>query len=77
MTIKVLVFGVAKEIVGDNSVDVKVKDGCTVATLKAELDKTVPNLPDFLIAINAKYAFDNQLVRSSDEVALIPPTNGG
>ena len=77
MEIEILVFGVAKDIVGNNLVKLKINDTCDVSTLKNTLKDKFPKLPDFMIAINTNYAEDDQQINKNDEIALIPPTNGG
>lgn len=77
MKVKVIVFGVAKDIIGGNELELEVGEPNNVAQLKQQLKKQFPGLPDCMIAVNAKYANDEQVIKPKDEVALIPPTNGG
>lgn len=81
MPVKVLVFGAAKDIIGSAAVKIEIGD----KTLKPEgfrnlLLKKYPDLAQissFRLAVNAVYADKNTTIGSNDEVAIIPPTNGG
>lgn len=80
MTINILAFGIAKEITGGTSVRVQCEEGITAGGLKAILEEQYPRLKQlasFMIAVNGKYAGAGQVVRSPDEVAIIPPVSGG
>lgn len=80
MTITLLAFGIAKDIVGKQKLVVIKKNPATVASLRTSLKKSYPKLgdiPHLMIAVNNKYAKDTDKLHTNDEVALIPPTNGG
>jgi molybdopterin converting factor subunit 1 len=80
MTVRVLSFGIAKEIVGGSSVELAVEDGATAETLKQALLQRYPalcKLSSFMLAINNEYAGPSALVSAGDEVAIIPPVSGG
>ncbi|QLE00778.1 MoaD/ThiS family protein [Galbibacter sp. BG1] len=77
----ILMFGVTKEIVGTDSLYVaateKVKN---VADLKTYLKGKYPELDklsSLAIAVNSKYAKDDDRITIDDEIALIPPVSGG
>lgn len=78
---KILSFGVAKDITGDLLGDFDVAQyPLTVAELKTQLFKRYPalkNLPSLAVAVNSSYANDETMVNIGDEVALIPPVSGG
>ncbi|MCD6013426.1 MAG: molybdopterin converting factor [Flavipsychrobacter sp.] len=76
---KVLAFGIAKEIVGGTSIDVNAGH-ITVEELKTQLEGQFPRLKQlttFMIAVNGEYATTGQIVKQADEVAIIPPVSGG
>jgi len=80
MRVGVLVFGIAREIVGNGSVTIQVNDVATVAQLKKELILQYPELAglaSFAIAVNGVYATDDMIIKQADEVAVIPPVSGG
>ena len=80
MEIKVLAFGIAKEIFGKPSIYVQLPDGAATAMLKSKLEVSYPRLTQlasYLVALNAEYAEDTDLIAESDEVAIIPPVSGG
>lgn len=82
MTLQVLAFGAAQDAMGGKVVQVQLKDSkLTVAKLKTVLISKFPELQqltNFLIAVNASYAYDeDRLISAGDEVAVIPPTSGG
>ena len=80
MTIKILFFGIATDLVGKNSFDFKLKDKATIADFKKELQSNFSNLRElnsYAIAVNESYASDDALLKENDVVAIIPPVSGG
>ena len=79
----ILLFGVAKEIVGCNSISLPISSAArlkTVADLRSYLGKTYPGLnavSSLAIAVNNSYAQDKETIDNFDEIALIPPVSGG
>lgn len=80
MQIKILPFGITKEIVGDSVLDFSAPDALTVGSLKQSLFERYPKLQhlnSLAIAVNGTYAEEDLPVQSGDEVVLIPPVSGG
>ncbi len=80
MKVKILAFGITKDIVKNNSIFIDLNEGATVADLKNKLESEFPKfkaLKSLLIAVNEEYGNDDLLISSSDEIALIPPVAGG
>lgn len=80
MTIRLLAFGIAKDIMGGSAADIAVGEQPTVLNLKNALEQRYPELrrlKSFLIAINNEYAPDSRHIQPTDEVAIIPPVSGG
>ena len=77
MIVKILAFGIAKDILGHRPVELNLDDGSSADDLRAMLKTKYSALPEFMLAINAEYAQDDQIIRRRDEIAIIPPTNGG
>lgn len=80
MTLDVLLFASYADALGAPSVRVTVADDARVADVVRAVralaaGAALPERP--LVAVNHRYAAPDQLVRSTDEVALIPPVAGG
>jgi molybdopterin synthase sulfur carrier subunit len=79
----ILLFGVARDIVGSNSLSLPLSSASqlnTVAELRTYLGKTYPRLngiTSLAIAVNNSYAHDTDTIDNFDEIALIPPVSGG
>ncbi len=80
MEIKILAFGIARDIVGESDFEFSVKESVTVGELKKALVEKYPDfekLRSLAIAVNSEYATDEQLVDAGDEIVIIPPVSGG
>ncbi|PKP28973.1 MAG: molybdopterin synthase sulfur carrier subunit [Bacteroidetes bacterium HGW-Bacteroidetes-18] len=80
MRIQLLFFGIATDLVGENSIFYELKSVTTVQDLKNELRlnySKLKNIEDFAIAVNEEYAEDNLVLKENDVVAIIPPVSGG
>ena len=80
MTVRVLLFASYADALGASQVAVDLPDGSRVSDVLKRVKamaagKRVPDKP--LVAVNQRYARDDQTVSSSDEVAIIPPVAGG
>ena len=77
---KILAFGIAKEIMGCGSIEIVLEKGTTVDVLKNKLAQQYPELgklSSFMIAVNNEYATSSIIISEDDEVAIIPPVSGG
>lgn len=78
--VRVRLFGQPREEAGASTLDVELEDGATVGDLRAALAGH-PTLGAHIdltaVAINHRYASDEEHVAQGDEVALIPPVAGG
>lgn len=81
MKVRVLVFGMLKDLLPLESGTVDLADGSTVAQLVSHLlahSLQAQSYTDSLaIAVNREYATPAQVLRDGDEVALLPPVSGG
>ncbi len=81
MTVKIVLFARAKELVGQEKLSMEFPATATVLDLKKELTDQYPKLSDFLkhcaIAVDQNYANDDQILTEGCEVGLIPPVSGG
>ncbi len=77
---KLLAFGIVKDIFSDSSIDIDINNISTVEVLKELLEKKYPQLSklgSYMIAINNEYASADETIHEKDEVAIIPPVSGG
>lgn len=80
---KILLFGVTKDIVGSSILDVSnftTNTEKTVGQLHQYLQEKYPDLKklsSLAIAVNSAYAEHNITLKETDEIALIPPVSGG
>ena len=80
MTIHILTFGIARDIIGSSILDVALPEGATVTDLKQYLLQQYPqfiSLASLMIAVNAEYGVETTVLSERDEIALIPPVAGG
>lgn len=80
MTIKLVAFGIARDILRTKQLSIEVGDGETIATLKKGLLARHPefaSLKSLSFAIGEDYQEDSYLLKENDEVVIIPPVSGG
>ena len=80
MNIKILLFGVTRDIIGDSTLDIEISDSQNVGDMMKELKTRFPDLnrlKSLLVAVNNEYAEEDKILNQSDEIALIPPVSGG
>ena len=86
MRVRVLYFGVLKELVGRASRVMEVAESFSVAELveahraQGRLEKAAvwdPIWSSVAVAVNQEYARGGDVLRDGDEVALLPPVSGG
>ena len=80
MTVDVLLFASYADAIGASRVAVDLPADATVGDVRARVrqmasGKRVPDNP--MVAVNKRYARDDQRVSATDEVAIIPPVAGG
>lgn len=80
MKIQVIAFGIAKDILGSNQLELELHPTATVSDLKKKLTETFPEftkLASLSVAINTSYAKEDQKISPQDEIVIIPPVSGG
>ncbi len=80
MQIRIMAFGIAKEILGDRQLSMEVPDACSVAELKNQLIHIYPDfekLRSLSLAVNQDYVRDDVILFERDEIVIIPPVSGG
>jgi MoaE-MoaD fusion protein len=81
MKIKVLLFGLLKDIAGRSSETLELQDGALVRDVLAYYSQTIPRfealIPGLAISVAEEYARPDRALREGDEVGLLPPVSGG
>jgi molybdopterin converting factor subunit 1 len=80
MKLKILCFGITRDIIGQFDYEIELTEGASVADLKATLQERFPKfnqLNSLRIALNTEYAEDTIILKANDEIVLIPPVSGG
>jgi len=79
MNVKLVAFGIAKDIVDASSLNYELA-GNSITDLKNELVSSFPEfekLRSLKFAVNEDYQADDYLIQAGDEVVIIPPVSGG
>ena len=80
MKITVLLFGIIRDVIGENTLKLDLEKAILIGQLKQDLLKKYNNLQqysNFSIAVNEEYVDLNYVLQPNDVVALIPPVSGG
>lgn len=80
MKIKILFFGIAKDIANESSIALELNNNVTVKDLMDVLIGRYvrfSSINDFSIAVNEEYVEKNVVLKENDIVAIIPPVSGG
>ncbi|MCB0686895.1 MAG: MoaD/ThiS family protein [Saprospiraceae bacterium] len=80
MKIKILAFGIAKDILGNRIINLEIPAAATVGALKEHLEQIYPDfkkLRSLKLAVNQEYVDDGLVISDSDEIVIIPPVSGG
>jgi molybdopterin converting factor subunit 1 len=81
MRVRVLFFGVLKELLGSEGDAIELPEGAAAAQViehyRTRLNGNARLLSSVAIAVNREYAAGNRVLSEGDEVALLPPVSGG
>jgi MoaE-MoaD fusion protein len=81
MRVRVLFFGVLKEIIGKSVDLIDLADGASLRDALALYESQNPrlkeSLPSLAVAVNQEYSGPDTKLRENDEIALLPPVSGG
>ena len=81
MQVRVLFFGILKDIAGRSSDLLALPEGSTLADVLRHYESEAPRLREFrhalAISLNREYAAPQSCLHDQDEVALLPPVSGG
>jgi molybdopterin synthase catalytic subunit len=81
MRVRVLFFGILKDIAGKSADSLDLPDGASVRDVlehyQARLPKLRESLTSLAVAVNQQYAGAETKLKADDEVAVLPPVSGG
>jgi len=81
MRVRVLFFGVLKDLAGRSSDLLEMPEGALVRDLLAHYAAEAPRIKESLVsiavAVNQEYAGAETVLKPDDEVGLLPPVSGG
>ncbi len=81
MRVRVLFFGMLKDLAGKSGETLELRDGATVGDVLAHCEAQIPQVREILaslaVAVNQQYAGVENGLKEDDEVALLPPVSGG
>jgi molybdopterin converting factor subunit 1 len=81
MRVRVLFFGMLKEMTGKPADLIELPEGASVRDVLAHYEAQTPrlreSLPSLAVAVNQQYAGPDTKLHADDEVALLPPVSGG
>ena len=81
MRVRILFFGVLKEIAGGSADTLELPQDSSVADVLLHYEVEIPrlreSLPSLALAVNREYAGPATKLKENDEIALLPPVSGG
>lgn len=81
MTVKVLFFGMARDLTGVGAEEVELRDGKRLDDLCRQYELRFPRLSEMrgalVVAVNQEIIGRESPLRDGDEVAFLPPVSGG
>lgn len=81
MQVRVLFFGVLKDLAGKASDSISLPENATLADVLSHYEQVIPRLKDtaasLAMSVNREYAGPATRLSPGDEVALLPPVSGG
>jgi molybdopterin converting factor subunit 1 len=81
MRVRVLFFGMLKDLAGKSSDSIELQPGSSVRGLLAHYESLIPRWKEsraaLAVAVNQQYAGPDTQLKEDDEVAFLPPVSGG
>src|SRR5579872_712071 len=81
MQVRILFFGVLKDLTGRESDLLDLPEHATVGDVFIHYEEITPRLEDFAasiaISINQEFAGPDSQLKEGDEIAFLPPVSGG
>lgn len=81
MQVRILFFGILKDLAGRASDSLSLPDGATLADVLSHYQERIPRWKEFVssmaLSVNQQYAAPDTRLKAGDEIALLPPVSGG
>lgn len=80
MELKVVAFGIARDIIGGKETSIDLTEGITAEEAMNRLRMQFPafnDLSSLQLAVNETYVEHGYTIQQGDELVLIPPVSGG
>lgn len=80
MELKVVAFGIARDIINGKETTIDLPEGGTAAKAMDKLKSDYPafnDLSSLQLAVNESYVDHDYEIQQGDELVLIPPVSGG
>lgn len=81
MKVRVQLFSRLRDLAGESEIDLDAPEGASVNDLLKRLYARTPSLQNWdksiLVAIGVEFVPRNHLVKNGDEIAVMPPVQGG
>ena len=81
MRVRIKCFAWAREVTGEDEIELDIPEGGTVKELRISLGGKFPSfgqkMESIAVSVNQEFAGDSHAVPAGDELALIPPISGG
>ncbi len=80
MKVKLIAFGIAKDILQKRTQEIEITDGSSIAILKSQLMEQYPSfekLKSLKFAVDESYQEEEYILNDGAEVVIIPPVSGG
>jgi MoaE-MoaD fusion protein len=81
MRVRVLFFGMLRDLAGKTNESVELPEGAVLSDLLAHYGDKIPRFREFLpsiaVSVNQEYSMGNTPLQDQDEVGLLPPVSGG
>jgi MoaE-MoaD fusion protein len=81
MLVRILFFGVLKDLAGQGGESLDLPDNATLGDVLSHYEARIPRLREWVssiaMSVNQEYAGPEAKLRQGDEIALLPPVSGG
>ena len=81
MTVRVLFFSSLRDLAGESETELELPGGASVGDLLDDLGSRIPGMAEWdsrlLVAVDQEYADRGEVLREGQEVAVMPPVQGG
>src|SRR5579872_2061282 len=81
MRVRVLFFGMVKEMAGKSQEELNLPDGALIRDVLQHYEDRLPQLKglrsSLAVAVNQQYASPDAVLKPDDEIAVLPPVSGG